>query len=164
MAKFNMDFTEAKEFVVCGKGEQNLKIINAELNEYQKEGQTRQKIQLTCEVFGGESSGAKVYHSLFLINPTGLYMFLNKIGVSVEKKTYSGLDTKMFIGKTFTATIEHETYTGRDGKSKIRPTIVDSTIRKYVEEQANDLTSDPFTDFGNSVTIDDNFLEDDYLE
>ena len=33
MAKFNIDFTEAKEFVMCEKGEQNFKITNAELKD-----------------------------------------------------------------------------------------------------------------------------------
>lgn len=164
MATFNVDFTEAKDFNICEKGEQNLKIINAELNEYQKDGQTRQKIQLTCEVFGGASSGAKVFHSLFLANPTGLYMFLNKIGVKIEKKNYSGLDTNMFIGKTLTATIEHENYTGRDGNSKVKPKIIDTTIRKYATSSTNDeignvIDSDPFADFGDTVSIDDDFLD-----
>lgn len=164
METFNIDFTEAKEFVMCEKGEQNLKITNAELKEYQKDGQNKQKIELTCEVFGGESSGAKVFHSLFLANPTGLYMFLNKIGVPVEKKNYSGLGTKMFIGKLFIATIEHETYTGRDGNSKVKPKIVDTTIRKYAGSNTNDeignvIDSDPFADFGDTVSIDDDFLD-----
>lgn len=154
MATFNIDFTEAKEFVMCEKGEQNLKIVNAELKEYQKDGQNKQKIELTCEVFGGESSGAKVFHSLFLANPTGLYMFLNKIGVPVEKKTYAGLDTQMFIGKTFTATIEHESFTGRDGNSKVKPKIVDTTIRKYISPSVNEELSDVFEEFGETVIAD----------
>lgn len=158
MAKFNVDFTEAKEFNMCEKGEQNFKIINAELKDYVKDGIQKQKIELTCEVFGGESSGAKVFHSIFLANTTGLYMFLNRIGVKIEKKVYNDLDTNMFIGKLFTATVEHETYTGRDGNNKIKAVIVETTIRKYVNNSQED-TKDIFDEFGDSVTIDDGFLD-----
>lgn len=154
MATFNIDFTEAKEFVMCEKGEQNLKITNAELKEYQKDGQTKQKIELTCEVFGGESSGAKVFHSLFLANPTGLYMFLNRIGVPVEKKGYD-LSTNIFIGKTFIATVEHESYTGRDGNSKIKPKIIDTTIRKYTNENTNNTSIAVFEEFGETTISND---------
>ena len=101
MAKFNIDFTDAKEFSICDEGEQNFKVVDAELKNYTKDGIVKQKIELTCEVFGGISSGSKVYYSIFLINPSGLYMFLNKIGVNIEKKAYTDLDTNMFIGKLF---------------------------------------------------------------
>ena len=98
---------------------------------------------------------AKVFHSIFLKNPTGLFMFMNRIGIKVEKKAYSDMDTNMFIGKTFTAMVEHETYTRGDGSIGNKAVIVESTIRKYVS--TND-TPDVFEEFGNTVSIDDNFL------
>lgn len=165
MAKFNIDFTDAKEFIMCEKGEQNFKIVSAELKSYTKDGIAKQKIELTCEVFGGESSGAKVFHSIFLANPTGLYMFLSKLGIAVEKKAYTDMDTNMFVGKTFVATVEHESFVGRDNSSKIKPVIIDTTIRKYNSTNSSDVSIDssdvdPFEEFGNTVTIDDNFLDD----
>lgn len=160
MAKFNIDFTGAKEFTMCGKGEHDFKITNAELKSYVKDGETRQKIELTCEVFGGEDSGAKVFHSIFLKNATGLYMFLSKIGIPVEKKTYNDLDTNMFIGKTFTATVEHENYTKNNGDNGIKTKLVDATIRKYIStnndtDLPDEMSIDPFTEMGEMVGIDD---------
>lgn len=155
MAKFNMDFTDAKEFTVCSKGEHDFKITKSDIASYVKDGEQRLKLELTCEVFGGEDSGNKVFHSIFLKNPTGLFMFMNRIGIKVEKKAYSDMDTNMFIGKTFTAVVEHETYTRGDGSIGNKAVIVESTIRKYVS--TND-TPDVFEDFGNTVSIDDNFL------
>lgn len=154
MAKFNVDFTEAKEFMMCASGEQNFKITEAELKTYVKDGVNKQKIELTCEVFGGESSGAKVFHSLFLTNPTGLYMFLNKIGAKVEKKAYANLDTNMFVGKTFVAQVDHE----KASNGKVYPRIVDTTIRKYVdmnnsENTPDGLSDDAFAEFGDSIEI-----------
>lgn len=159
MAKFNVDLTEAKEFNLCEKGEQNFKITNAELKSYIKDGIQKQKIELTCEVFGGESSGSKVYHSIFLTNPTGLYIFLNKLGVKIEKKVYNDLDTNMFVGKLFIATVEHENYIGKDGTNKIKPIIIDTTIRKYINNQSNGESVDVFSEFGDTITIDDDFLD-----
>jgi len=142
MAKFSVDLTEAKEYVLCEKGEQNFKVVNSELKEYQKDGEIRKKIELACEVFGGESAGAKVFYSIFLTNPTGLYMFLNRIGVPIEKKVYLDLDTNMFLGKTFVATVEHEQYIGRDGIHKNKPVIVETSIRKYSETSINEAPDD----------------------
>lgn len=142
MTKFSVDFTEAKEYILCEKGEQNFKVINAELKEYQKDGETRKKIELSCEVFGGESAGARVFYSIFLANPTGLYMFLTKIGIPIEKKVYLDLDTNMFLGKTFIATVEHEQYVGKDGIYKNKPIIVETSIRKYIEESFDELPDD----------------------
>lgn len=158
MAKFNIDFTGAKEFTMCGKGEHDFKITNAELKSYTKNGETRQKIELTCEVFGGEDSGAKVFHSLFLKNPTGMFMFLNKIGIKVEKKVYSDMDTKIFIGKTFTATVEYETYTKGNGEIGNRAKIVDTTIRKYIStntinDTSDEIDEDPFEEFANEIKV-----------
>lgn len=155
MAKFNIDFTEAKEFVMCEKGEQNFKITGAELKGYtNKEGASKQKIELTCEVFGGESSGAKVFHSVF-VNPTGLFMFLNRLGVKVEKKAYD-LDTNIFIGKTFVATVDHE----KASNGNVYARLVESSIRKYVDTNAAEntpdgLSDDAFADFGTSIEITD---------
>lgn len=156
MAKFNIDFTDAKEFSICDEGEQNFKVVDAELKNYTKDGIVKQKIELTCEVFGGISSGAKVYYSIFLINPSGLYMFLNKIGVNIEKKAYTDLDTNMFIGKLFTANVEHESFISRNGSTKYKAVIVDSSVRKYVSSQGD--TTDAFAEFGDSVSVDE-FLE-----
>lgn len=158
MAKFNIDFTDAKEFNMCGVGEHNFKITNAELKNYNKDNETRQKIELTCEVFGGEDSGTKVFHTLFLKNPTGIYMFLNRIGGKVEKKAYNGLDTNMFVGKTFIATVEHENYTKGNGSLGMKPVIIETTIRKYKDSDSNQNTPDemnnePFSDFADSIEI-----------
>lgn len=161
MATFNVDFTEAKDFTMCGKGEHDFKITKAELSSYTKDGEQRQKIELTCEVIGGEDSGSKVFKSIFLKNPTGLFMFLNKIGVSIEKKAYFNLDTNMFIGKLFTANVELETYTKNDGRTGNKPVIIDTSIRKYVNtknEIPDVIDNDPFVEFDDSVAIDDNFL------
>lgn len=153
MAKFDIDFSEAKEFVMCAPGEQNFKITNAELKDYKnKEGKTKQKVELTCEVFGGESSGAKVFHSVF-VNPTGLYMFLSRIGVKVEKKSYS-LDTNTFIGKTFVANVDHE----KASNGNVYARIAEFTIRKYVDTNTADntpdgLNDDTFAEFGDSIEI-----------
>ena len=158
MAKFNIDFTEAKEFVMCEKGEQNFKITNAELKDYKnKEGATKQKIELTCEVFGGESSGSKVFHSVF-VNPTSLFMFLNKLGVKVEKKAYN-LDTNTFVGKTFIANVDHE----KANNGNVYARIVESSIRKYVdvnttENTPDSLSDDAFSDFATSIEISDEDL------
>lgn len=159
MAKFNIDFTEAKEFTMCGKGEHDFKITNAILKDYTKDGEIRQKIELTCEVFGGEDSGAKVFHHIFLKNATGLYMFLSKLGIAVEKKIYNDLDTNMFIGKLFTANVEVEMYQKSDGTTGSKAVLVDTTIRKYVNNNATLSLDDPYADFGDSVSIDDNFLD-----
>lgn len=158
MAKFNMDFSGAKEFVMCGKGEHDFKVTSAELKSYNKDNETRQKIELTCEVFGGEDSGAKVFYSIFLKNPTGLYMFLTKIGVKIEKRTYSDMDTNMFIGKCFTANVEHEDYVKSDGTTNTKAIIIESSIRKYINTNTNEnmpdgLSDDAFADFGDSIEI-----------
>lgn len=139
MAKFNIDFTDAKEFNMCGKGEHNFKITQAEIKDYIKDGEARQKIELTCEVFGGTDSGAKIFYSIFLKNPTGLFMFMNRIGAKVEKRNYV-LDTNTFIGKLFVANVETESYTKSDGTTGTKAVIVDTSIRKYVQESTyNDL-------------------------
>lgn len=150
MAKFNIDFTDAKEFNMCGKGEHNFKITHAEIKDYTKEGEARQKIELTCEVFGGADSGAKVFYSIFLKNPTGLFMFMNRIGAKVEKRNYT-LDTNIFIGKLFVANVETENYTKGDGTTGTKAVIVDTSIRKYIpintsetfdDEDAIDISDD----------------------
>lgn len=154
MTKFNMDFTDAKEFTICSKGEHNFKIVQSDLKSYTKDGEQRQKIELVCEVFGGEDSGSKVYYSLFLKNPTGLYMFMNRIGIQVEKKSYTNMDTNMFLGKTFIATVEHETYTRSDGSIGNKSVIIDTTIRKYENKE-----QDVYSEFGNSIEINDMILD-----
>lgn len=158
MAKFNMDFSGAKEFVMCGKGEHDFKVTSAELKSYNKDNETRQKIELTCEVFGGEDSGAKVFYSIFLKNPTGLYMFLTKIGVKIEKRAYSDMDTNMFIGKCFTADVEHENYSKNDGSNGVKAKIIETSVRKYINTNTNEnmpdgLSDDAFADFGDSIEI-----------
>ena len=156
MAKFNVDFSNAKEFTMCQTGEQNFKITNVELKSYTKDGVNKQKLELTCEVFGGESSGAKVFHSLFLANPTGLFMFLNRIGVKVEKKAYNDLDTNMFIGKTFVAQVDHE----KANNGNVYARIAENTIRKYVDTNTSEntpdgLSDDAFAEFGDSIEVSD---------
>lgn len=156
MAKISIDFSNAKEFFMCNEGEQNLKITNVELKGYVKDGEKRQKLELTCEVFGGESSGAKVFHSIFLANPTGLFMFLNKIGLKVEKKAYKDLDTNILMGKTFIAQVDHE----KANNGKLYPRIVESTIRKYVNDSeekkySGRISDEPFKEFGDSIEISD---------
>ena len=83
-------------------------------------------------------------------------MFLNKIGVNIEKKAYNDLDTNMFIGKLFTANVEHESFISRNGSTKYKAVIVDSSVRKYVSSQGD--TTDAFAEFGDSVSVDE-FLE-----
>ena len=154
MTKFNVDFSNAKQFVMCNVGEHNFKINKVELKNYTKDGINKQKLELTCEVFGGESSGAKMYHSLFLANPTGLFIFLNRIGVKVEKRVYNDLDTNMLIGKTFVARVDHE----KANNGKLYARIVESSIRKFVDNDTKDNTPDrlsdnTFEEFGKSIEI-----------